>query len=187
MILTFEQAKRVTLKHKVIIVPTDTVYGLACLYDDVEAVERIYAVKRRERDKPMAILVPSFKDASPLVKHPEKLRPYANEYWPGAVTFVTEKSDRVPDEVTSGRKTVGIRMPAQPGLLAFMQEKGPLVATSLNYSDEPPIHGFDEAKKFADKVDFMIDGGRLSPLASTVYDIDTHKTYRFGTTAVRRM
>ena len=187
MILSFEQAKQESLKHKVIIVPTDTVYGLACLYDDITAVERIYAIKRRERNKPMAILVPSFKAAAPLVRHPDKLRPYANEYWPGAVTFVTEKSDRVSDDVTSGKKTVGIRMPAQPGLLAFLQEKGPLVATSLNYSDEPPIHAFDVAKKFEDKVDFMIDGGWLSPLASTVYDIDTHKTYRFGTIAVRQM
>lgn len=187
MTKTFEEALRTSFEHKVVIIPTDTVYGLACLYDDIRAVERIYAIKRRERDKPMAILVPSFRAAAPLVKNPDRLRPYADEYWPGAVTFITEKSERVPDEVTSGKPTVGLRMPAHPDLLSLLKHTGPLVATSLNYSDEPPIHAFADAKEFSGQVDFMIDGGHLSPLASTVYDIDTHQTYRFGTVAVRRM
>lgn len=180
MILTVDELKKQSLKSKTIAFPTDTVYGLGCLLGDEESVRRIFEIKGRDFSKPLAILAPSFESIQPLVKDLKGLKELSDKYWPGALTVVTQKTDLVSDLTTAGHDTVGIRIPNHPVALEILNHFGVMVVTSLNKSNEPAILKFEDVLNFQDRVDFIIDGGNLSNLASTVYDLNKGTVLRQG-------
>lgn len=181
MVVTWEELLKVDLKGKIIILPTDTVYGIGCLLNDLPSVHKIYEIKSRDGKKPLAILAASLTQVWELVKDPKSLEIYAQKYWPGALTLVAKKTDLVSDEITSGFDTVGIRVPNNKELLSFLEVVGPIVMTSLNISTEPAIYEFEKTKVFQNQVDYTVNGGTLSVEASTVYDTIQKKTLRQGT------
>jgi len=180
MVVTWEELLKADLKGKIIILPTDTVYGIGCLLNDLPSVHKIYEIKSRDGKKPLAILAASLTQVWDLVKDPKSLEVYAKNYWPGALTLVAKKTDLVSDEITSGFDTVGIRVPNNKELLSFLEVVGPIVMTSLNISTEPAIYEFEKTKAFQNQVDYTVNGGTLSVEASTVYDTIQKKTLRQG-------
>lgn len=168
------------LKDKVIVFPTDTVYGVGCLYDDINSIKRIYELKNRDYSKPMVILCSSLEEVKPLIKDVGDLRETLTRFWPGELTVIFFKSEKVYDIISAGKNTVGIRIPNNDISLSILKKYGPMVVTSLNQSNEPPITKFSDVLKYENIVDYIVSGGDLDSISSTVYDSTINKVLRQG-------
>ncbi|MCL2124767.1 MAG: L-threonylcarbamoyladenylate synthase [Oscillospiraceae bacterium] len=167
-------------------VPTDTVYGLAANGLNAEAVAKIYEVKGRPAIKPLILLVSDIEAAEVFCAEiPDAARKLAAAFWPGPLTIVLPHSDVVPDIVTAGGKTVGIRCPNHPKTLELLRLTGlPLAAPSANISDMPSPKSADAVLEYFDGViDCVIDGGVTSlGFESTIVDLtsEPYKILRQG-------
>ncbi len=164
------------LKGKIVAFPTDTVYGVGALIDDEEAIEKIYALKKRDLQKPLAILAGKIDDILPYVEAPSKeTQEIMKIYWPGALTIIFKKSSLASDKLTRGLPTIGFRIPNEPDALAFLQKVGPVATTSINLSGEKPLNdakSIDET--FGDNIDFLYAKEVASSnISSTVIDCTT--------------
>jgi L-threonylcarbamoyladenylate synthase len=126
--------------------PTDTVPALAAVPD---AAAKIYGAKQRALEKPLILMAASAEDLWPFVHGDARSRSIweavAAQRWPGAVTLVLPKGDRVPTAVNPATPTtIGIRVPNWPLTLEILKQTGPLATTSLNLSGEPPLEHLDE-------------------------------------------
>jgi len=166
------EAARLIQAGDLVVFPTDTVYGLGADIMNSEAIERIYAIKGRDPNKPIAVLVG---DTAQL----EQLTPnvmgtaaeYAKAFWPGALTLVIEKRPELPN-VLSTSPTIGVRMPAHPFTLALLAQTGPLATTSANLSgSENCITAAEVLAQLDGRVALIIDGGTCpTAVPSTVVD-----------------
>ena len=179
-------AAEVILRGGLVAVPTDTVYGLAANGLDANAVAKIYEVKGRPLVKPLILLIPDLSAAEAFCSEiPENARILAEAFWPGALTLVLPHSGNVPDIVTAGGKTIGVRCPDHPKTLELLRVTGvPFAAPSANISDMPSAKSAEEALAYFDgMIDCVIDGG-ASALAfeSTIVDFteDPFKIIRQG-------
>jgi L-threonylcarbamoyladenylate synthase len=155
--------------------PTDTVYGLGACASLPQAVERIYAVKKRPRNMPLPLLLA---DVSQVTEVAESVPAIAwsliYAFLPGALTLVLPKSSSVPDIIAGGGATVAVRIPAHPVPIALVEGLGaPIVGTSANLSGRPsPLTAEEVYSQLGDKVDLIIDGGRCpGGKESTVVDV----------------
>ncbi len=156
-------------------VPTETVYGLAANGLDASAVEKIYAVKGRPETKPISLLVTGMGDAEMFCRDiPDLAYRLAERFWPGPLTMVLRKKENVPDIVTAGGDTVGVRCPDHAKTLGLIGLAGvPLAAPSANLSGGPsPKSAADVLKVFDGKIDAVIDGGPCTVgIESTILDL----------------
>ncbi|MGD9761233.1 MAG: L-threonylcarbamoyladenylate synthase [Candidatus Izemoplasmatales bacterium] len=180
MILSDKDYLNIDLRNKIIIFPTDTVYGIGCLLDDLTAVKRIYEIKQRDYSKPMAILCYDINDVKKVVHPLTELKDEWISKWPGKLTLIFKKNKLVSDLITANKDTVGVRIPNHEVSLNLLKKFGPMVVTSLNLSSEPSILLFKDVLKYESLVDFIIDGGDLNSDASTVYDTINKITLRKG-------
>jgi L-threonylcarbamoyladenylate synthase len=162
----------------VLLLPTETVYGLVCRWDDEKAVERIYELKGREKAKPLALFADSTNTLRKFdIELNDKAEKVASRLCPGALTVVVPAA--------SGQ-TVGFRIPDHPFVLELLGELGyPLASTSANRSGEPNALDAKSAVKMLDgEVDVVIDGGDIpaNRQASTVVIIsrEGYKILRHG-------
>lgn len=162
---------------QVIVYPTDTVYGVGCRIDREAAVQRIFAIKRRPPTEPLPVLLA---DAVQLDDYAlgvgTAARKLITRFWPGALTLVFRRSDRVPAAVAGGGDTVALRVPGRALPRALIRAIGvPIVGTSANSHGllPPPIAQL-AVYDLGDRVDLVLDGGR-APLGreSTVVDVTT--------------
>lgn len=120
--------------------PTETVYGLAANALNGEAVKKIFLAKGRPQDNPLIVHIADFEqiyDLCPAV--PPQAKQLADAFWPGPLTMIVPKGGCIPDEVSCGLDTVGIRLPSHPMARALIQESGvPLAAPSANTSADRP-------------------------------------------------
>ena len=150
------------LRGGLVAVPTETVYGLAGNGLDASAVAQIYDVKGRPAIKPLSLLVPGLEVATTVCAViPESARLLADAFWPGPLTLVLPRTDGVPDIVTAGGDTIGVRCPDHPKTLEFLKLAGvPAAAPSANISNQPsPKSAEDVLAYFDGKIDCVIDGG----------------------------
>ena len=111
------------IKGKVIAFPTDTVYGVGCLIDDEESISRIYELKERDFDKPLAVLVGSIEDVVKLVNRlNEEAVELIKKHWPGALTIICEKGENVPEFLNPKFSTIGLRMPNSHTALQILKK-----------------------------------------------------------------
>jgi len=180
MVIKVEKLLLNSLKDEVIIFETDTVYGIGCLLSSKRGVERIYDIKKRDGRKPLAILCASVSDVQKLVLDLDLIEPYASLHWPGALTLIIPKSDQVPDYITSGFDTVGVRIPNDEIALKILRRFGPMAVTSLNISSEPATTMFQDTLAYEGVVDYIVEGRDLDGVSSTVFDPTTKKVLRQG-------
>jgi L-threonylcarbamoyladenylate synthase len=143
-------------------VPTETVYGLAGNGLDADAVAKIYDVKGRPAIKPLSLLVPDLDVAATVCAEiPESARLLAEAFWPGPLTIVLPRRDTVPEIVTAGGDTIGVRCPDHSKTLELLRLAGvPAAAPSANISDMPsPKSAEDVLAYFDGKIECLIDGG----------------------------
>ncbi len=173
--------------------PTETVYGLGCDADDPAALRRLYAVKGRPAEHPVIVHLP---DAAALGAWSRDPAPtavaLADACWPGPLTLVVRRAPRVPDEVTGGRDTVGLRVPAQPLALELLEcFGGGIAAPSANrFGRVSPTTAADVRADLGDAVDLVLDGGRCEVgLESTIVDctVDPPQVLRLGGIPVERI
>lgn len=170
------QAASALKRGALVAFPTDTVYGLGAIYDDRRAVRRLYEVKARPLEKAIPVLVATPSDAEGLAADfPSAARALAEAFWPGALTLVLDRGEKVPAVVAPGT-TVAVRMPAHHWLLALLQSVGPLAVSSANRSGEPPELSADLVRvALGDRIDLIIDDGPApGGVASTIADCSVH-------------
>jgi len=151
----------------VIIYPTDTLYGIGCNALDEKAVKRIFEIKERHLSKPLIVMIRNSKWALELADVKKKNREILEKIWPGRVTAVLPKKEIIPDIVTSGQKTVGLRVPDYPLIDQLLKLFGyPIISTSANISGEEPTNDINKiidsfSKSFARQPDLILDAGIL--------------------------
>jgi L-threonylcarbamoyladenylate synthase len=145
--------------------PTETVYGLGANALDPAAVERIYEAKGRPHSSPIIIHVSDLEMLHRVVSEwPEVAQELAEKFWPGPLTLVLPKTAAVPDLVTAGLPTVGVRMPAHPIALELVRAAGvPIAAPSANrFTEISPTTAEHVRGSLGSRVDYILDGGPCS-------------------------
>ena len=133
-----EVAERVVAAGDLVVVPTDTVYGVGCAPFNPAAVDRLFAAKGRGRHLPLPVLVHSWRQAVGLVEEvDERAKALIAAWWPGPLTIVFRETQGIGWDLGHSRGTVALRMPKQTFTLALLQRTGPLAVTSANRSGEP--------------------------------------------------
>lgn len=142
-------------------VPTETVYGLAGNALDESAVREIYRVKQRPLDKPLAIQLSRVEDIMEYcIEIPKEALVLARKYWPGPLTLVLKKSNKVPDIVTSGQPTVGIRIPNHPVTLELLKQLDyPLAVPSANISGYTSPKNTSSVNQQLPEISYILEGG----------------------------
>ncbi|HEY9486863.1 MAG TPA: L-threonylcarbamoyladenylate synthase [Chryseosolibacter sp.] len=179
------KAKQLLERGDLVAIPTETVYGLAGNALDEKAVTAIFKVKNRPAFDPLIIHVPSLQKAGQYVhKIPEKASALANAFWPGPLTLLLEKKNIIPDLVTSGLPTVGIRCPDHPLTRQLLEELNfPLAAPSANpfgyISPTTPAHVHNQ---LGSKIPYILDGGACGiGIESTIIGFDNEGGIIFRT------
>ena len=147
---------------KLVAFPTETVYGLGANALDAEAVRRIFEVKGRPSTSPLIVHVATIEMARDLSRSwPAEADKLARRFWPGPLTLVLPKQTFVPDIVTAGLNTVGIRVPSHPLALALLRQAGvPIAAPSANrFTELSPTTAAHVRESLGAAVDFLLDGG----------------------------
>lgn len=155
--------------------PTETVYGLGGDALNKESSRKIYAAKGRPSDNPLIVHICCMEDLQSIVTHiPKEAEELAKAFWPGPLTMIFEKSDKVPLETTGGLSTVAVRMPKDDIALEFIRNSGGYVAApSANISGKPsPTLAKYVMEDMSGRIDAVIDGGEaVIGLESTIVDL----------------
>lgn len=180
-------------KGEVVAFPTETVYGLGADALNPYAVAKIFEVKRRPRFDPIIVHVSDLDWVKRIVKQiPEEALWIAERFWPGPLTIILERNEKIPDIVTAGLPTVAIRMPSHPVAKRLIESFGsPIAAPSANpFGYISPTKASHVVKLLKDKIPLVIDGGdALFGIESTVISVDAGKIYiyRFGAITVEEL
>lgn len=154
--------------------PTETVYGLGGNALDPEASMKIYAAKGRPSDNPLIVHIAEMEKLEEIVTRiPEKARVLAEKFWPGPLTMILPKADKVPPETTGGLNSVAVRFPSDKIAQRLIVEAGGFVAApSANTSGRPsPTTAEHVAEDLGDTIDMLLDGGQVGiGLESTIVD-----------------
>ncbi|WP_457637857.1 L-threonylcarbamoyladenylate synthase [Oceanithermus sp.] len=162
--------------------PTDTTWGLLAAAECPEAIERIFEIKGRPREKPLQLLVANVAVAEELTDVDRcglAWKLLTERFWPGALTLVVPASAKAPAALVHAGK-VGLRIPNDDRLRELIAAMGGwLAATSLNRSGEAPAASYEEALTFADEVD-LVHPGKSGGTASSVYELPEGRLLRSG-------
>ena len=166
---------------EIVVYPTETVYGLGGDALDPAAVDRVFDIKRRDRENPLSLGVASVDAAFRLTRPTELATAFMRAFLPGPVTVVVERTSVVPDVLTAGHDRVGIRIPDHPVALALLRETGPLTATSANVSGSGSVTRVaDLDDSIRERVATIVDDGEADGTESTVVDPDAGTIHRSG-------
>ncbi len=172
-----ERAAKLIRAGKLVAFPTETVYGLGASALDAAAVEAIYQAKGRPRLSPIIVHVASLEMAQALVRSwPPEAETLARRFWPGPLTLVLPKAGSIPDIVTAGLATVGVRLPAHRVARELIQRAGvPIAAPSANrFTQLSPTRAEHVEAAFGEEVALILDGGPTEVgIESTVLSLGT--------------
>lgn len=157
-----QKAGELLRQGKLVAIPTETVYGLAADALNGPAVARIFQAKGRPQDNPLIVHIADLAQIKPLVtEFPASAKKLAEAFWPGPLTMILPKSDRIPIETSGGLDTVGIRFPSHPVASAVIRAAGtPLAAPSANLSGSPsPTTAYHVEKDLSGRIEAILDGG----------------------------
>jgi L-threonylcarbamoyladenylate synthase len=165
--MNLKEVARILKNDGIGVMPTDTIYGLVGSAFSKRAVERIYRVRGREKNKPMIILIDSTSALKKFgIKISPRLKGFLDSVWPGPVSIIfpmKKFSHFDPAQykyLYRGKNSLAFRVPGDYRLRSFLRISGPLVAPSANISGKPPAKNVREAQVyFGEKVDFYINGG----------------------------
>jgi tRNA threonylcarbamoyl adenosine modification protein (Sua5/YciO/YrdC/YwlC family) len=168
------QAKQTIGRAGLIVLPTDTVYGIGCDAFSAFAVNALLEAKGRGRQSPPPVLIPSLDTLRALTDNPPAVAfTLAEKFWPGALTMILRAQPSLSWDLGETRGTVALRMPNNELALALLKEVGPLAVSSANLTGEPAANNVAEAENyFGTKVGVYLDGGASpSTKPSTIVDL----------------
>ncbi len=157
-----------------VVLPTDTVYGIGADAFNNEAVAALLAAKGRGRDMPVPVLVGSWHTIEGLVYTvPHTARELIRAFWPGALSLVVRQAPSLPWDLGDAHGTVMLRMPLHPVAIELLREVGPMAVSSANISGRPAaVSAADAREQLGDLVDVYLDGGPSEQqAASTIVDL----------------
>lgn len=167
-----------------VILPTETVYGLFAQAMNEAAVEHVYQLKRRPKDKAMNLNVADLETILVFSKNqPSYLKTLYEAFLPGPLTIILQANDRVPAWINSGLSTIGFRIPNHPKTLELIQQTGPLIGPSANISGRESGKIFADIKtQFNNEVTGLADDAALTGVDSTILDLsgETARILRQG-------
>ena len=171
-----------------VVLPTETVYGLFAQALNEEAVERVYELKRRPRDKALNLNVASLEEIYAFSKNqPSYLEQLYQAFLPGSLTIILQANDRVPTWINSSLKTVGFRIPNHPVTLDLIQKYGPLIGPSANLSGKASGTSFQQIMMdFQEEVSGVEDDAALTGQDSTILDLSGEKALILRQGAITR-
>ncbi|WP_426936389.1 L-threonylcarbamoyladenylate synthase [Brevibacterium sp. LE-L] len=172
--LVFDECARVVDTGNLLVIPTDTVYGIAADAFSAAAVAALLAAKGRGRDMPPPVLVPRSETIFGLVDGvDERLLALTARFWPGPLTIIANAQPSLDWDLGDTHGTVAVRMPDDEYALALLGRTGPLAVSSANISGRPAATTADEAQEMlGEDVDIYVDGGtRESLMSSTIVDL----------------
>ena len=157
-------------KGGVVAFPTDTVFGLACIYDDPIAIQRVKDIKGRDASKPLPMMCDGADMMCRVAKIDKGTKRVIDAFCPGALTLILPKSEDVEDYVTNGFKTIGIRIPDKREILDLISVLAkPILVTSCNMSGEPSIKDHQKiVSLFEGKLDMIVLKDAKTEVASTI-------------------
>lgn len=156
-----------------VVLPTETVYGLFAQALNEEAVNRVYQLKQRPRDKAMNLNVSNLNDIYFFSQNPPHyLEKLYNRFMPGPLTIILKANKKVPFWVNSGLDTVGFRLPKHEKTLRLITETGPLIGPSANVSGQESGKEFTKLlSQFSEKLEGIADDEALTGIDSTILDL----------------
>lgn len=159
------------------VLPTDTIYGISASALNAKAVERVYDVRNRERDKPFVMLIGSLDDLSLFpIRLSKEIQDLVRVQWPGPVSIVLPCPYKKYRYLHRGLGTMAFRLPAWKPLRALLKKTGPLVSTSANPAGAPPAETIAQAKNyFGNTIDFYVDSGTKKGSPSTLLEYTSGK------------
>lgn len=180
------KAKELLAQGELVAIPTETVYGLAGNALDVDAVVKIFKAKSRPEFDPLIVHVPSLERAKAYIESvPDAAHKLTEKFWPGPLTILFRKKSIIPDLVTSGLNTVGIRCPAHPLTRELLETLSfPLSAPSANpFGYISPTTALHVEEQLGNKIQYILDGGACPVgIESTIvgFENDQPVIYRMG-------
>jgi L-threonylcarbamoyladenylate synthase len=177
----------------VIVYPTETLYGIGSNAWDGSAIAKIRALKYRTEQKPILVIARSQDQVRLLAEEISPLaQRFIDAFWPGPLTLVFKASKQVPDLLSRGTGTIGVRIPSSAVCLRLLELAGcPLTSSSANLSGQPPLMTVGEIQRAIPKgIDLFLDGGQLPPSRpSTVLDVtgDVARILRKGAISEGRL
>jgi L-threonylcarbamoyladenylate synthase len=170
----YAEAIAVLRSDGIVALPTDTVYGIAVRIDTPGGIERLFHVKQRPPDRAIALLIGSTEQARQIGVMTPSAEALAGAFWPGGLTLVISRREdtTLPEVLTGGAATIGLRVPDHPAPRALAAAVGPLPTTSANRSGQPEARDAGEiAAQLGDAIELIVDGGVAhGGPASTVVD-----------------
>jgi tRNA threonylcarbamoyl adenosine modification protein (Sua5/YciO/YrdC/YwlC family) len=167
-------AARAVRGGRLVVLPTDTVYGIGCDAFSADAVKALLAAKKRGPDMPVPVLVGSWTTIDGLVLGvPRAARELIEAFWPGGLSIVLPHAPSLAWDLGATRGTVMLRMPLHPVALELLRDVGPMAVSSANTTGSPPpATAAGAQEQLADSVALYLDGGDSGePVASTVVDL----------------
>lgn len=168
----------------IIVYPTDTYYGIGCDIMNKKAIEKIYMLKQRDKNKPFSFVCSGLKNISRYAKVSNYAYKTMKRLLPGPYTFILEGSKLVPKMMLTKRRTAGIRVPDNPICLALVEElKNPIITTSATMPDGTILHDASLIHDyFRNQIDIVIDGSIVAGQPSSVISLihDTPDVIRKG-------
>ena len=159
---------------QLVVLPTDTVYGIGADAFDADAVTDLLEAKGRGRDMPVPVLIGSWATLEGLVTSvTERTRALVEAFWPGGLTLVVQHAPTLNWDLGDARGTVAVRMPLHPVAIELLETTGPMAVSSANRSGQPPATTAAQAQEqLGDDVAVYLDGGpSRTGIASTIVDV----------------
>ncbi len=173
-LVAIHEAAQLLRAGELVGMPTETVYGLAADALDAEAVRRIFAAKGRPADHPLIVHLPGVQHLARWATDiPGEALALARAFWPGPLTLILKRDPAVPDEVTGGQDTVGLRVPSHPVALALLQvfDSGIAAPSANRFGRISPTTAAHVQEELGDKVAMVLDGGPCEVgIESTIID-----------------
>ncbi|KGM18743.1 L-threonylcarbamoyladenylate synthase [Corynebacterium auriscanis] len=174
--LAIEIASSAVEGGRLVVLPTDTVYGIGCDAFDNQAVEALLRAKGRGPDMPVPVLVGSWDTIQGLVRdYTYNMRLLVEAFWPGGLSMVVHQAPSLPWNLGDTRGTVMLRMPEHPVAIELLNQTGPMAVSSANISGQPPATNVQMAEdQLGADVAVYIDGGNATlGVASTIVDLSS--------------
>ncbi|HEM6189666.1 TPA: threonylcarbamoyl-AMP synthase [Streptococcus suis] len=171
--MTMDKLRTILENGGAVVLPTETVYGLFAQALNEEAVNHVYQLKQRPRDKAMNLNVSNLNDIYFFSQNPPHyLEKLYNRFMPGPLTIVLKANENVPFWVNSGLDTVGFRLPKHEKTLRLISETGPLIGPSANVSGQESGKEFTKLlSQFSEKLEGIADDEALTGIDSTILDL----------------
>lgn len=188
-----ELAAKHLLNEELVVVPTETVYGLAANFNSDKAIHKIFELKQRPKTNPLIVHISSMDQLKLIANQiPEKAILLAKMFWPGPLTMVLKKNLQISNLITANQETVAVRMPNHPLILALIDKTGiPLVAPSANpFTRISPTKVSHVVDLYPNNCPLILDGGNCSfGMESTIIGFENEDVvlYRYGALSIDKL